>query len=157
MRNLLADDLDRVLTQTTGLWDDLRGARLFLTGASGFFGCWLLETLLWANDRLQLDVRVVALTRDGGAFSNKAPHLARHSALKLHEGDVLTCAFPEGSFTHVVHAAADPRPCVDRADRERMFATIVDGTRRTLEFARRAKAQRFLFTSSGAVYGPQPA
>jgi FlaA1/EpsC-like NDP-sugar epimerase len=51
MRTLLADDLDRVLAQTAGLWDDLRGARILLTGGTGFFGCWLLETLLRANER----------------------------------------------------------------------------------------------------------
>jgi dTDP-glucose 4,6-dehydratase len=38
-----------------------------------------------------------------------------------------------------------------------MFETIHGGTRRTLEFARRAGARRFLFVSSGAVYGRQPA
>jgi dTDP-glucose 4,6-dehydratase len=37
-----------------------------------------------------------------------------------------------------------------------MFETIVDGTRRTLEMARKTGARRFLLTSSGAVYGRQP-
>jgi len=157
MANLLADDLDRVLMQTAGLWDDLRGARLFMTGATGFFGSWLLETLLHADIRLKLGVSVVALTRDAAAFSSRSPHLAQHAAVTLHEGDVRTFEFPTGAFSHVIHAAADPSPIASRADRERMFDTIVDGTRRTLACARAAGARRFLFTSSGAVYGAQPA
>ncbi len=38
-----------------------------------------------------------------------------------------------------------------------MFDMDIGGTRRTLELARRSGATRFLLTSSGAVYGRQPA
>ena len=37
-----------------------------------------------------------------------------------------------------------------------MYAVIVDGTRRVLEFAADAGVTRLMLTSSGAVYGPQP-
>jgi dTDP-glucose 4,6-dehydratase len=156
MANVLANDLDRVLMQTEGLWDDLRGARVFLTGGTGFFGSWLLETLLNAEARVKLGVSVVVLTRDPARFTTRLPHLARHTAVTLHEGDVRSFTFPSGAFSHVVHAAADPSPIVTRPDRERMFDTIVEGTRRVLHCARASGAGRFLFTSSGAVYGTQP-
>jgi nucleoside-diphosphate-sugar epimerase len=155
--NPLARDLDHVLAHTSGLWDELRGARLFITGGTGFFGCWLLETFLWANDRLNLDASAVVLTRDRRAFQRKAPHLAMHRAVALHHGDVRTFEFPDGGFSHVIHAATDSGKPLAERDRPMMFETIVTGARRTLEFARGAAARRFLLTSSGAVYGRQPA
>jgi dTDP-glucose 4,6-dehydratase len=156
MANPLADDLDHVLAHTAGLWDSLRGARLFLTGGTGFFGCWLLETFLWANDHLGLGASVVVLTRDPDAFANKAPHLASHRSVTLHTGDVRTFAFPQGAFSHVIHAATTSGATLNVVDRLPMFDTIVNGTRRALDFARHSGATRFLLTSSGAVYGRQP-
>ena len=156
MRNPLAEDLDRVLARTGGLWEELRGARVFMTGGTGFFGCWLLETLLWANDRLALGASVVVLTRSAAGFRTKAPWLAGNGAVTLQEGDVRTFAFMDGAFTHVIHAAVDAVPPVTPADRLRVFDIIVEGTRRALEFARRSGAGRFLLTSSGGVYGRQP-
>lgn len=155
-RNPLARDLDQVLAQTGGLWDELRGARVFLTGGTGFFGCWLLETFLWANDHLKLDASVVVLTRDAKAFGHKAPHLAFHPSVTLHVGDVRAFAFIDGRFTHVIHAATDSSAPAGGRDRLMMLDTIVSGTRRALDFARRSGARRFLLTSSGAVYGRQP-
>jgi nucleoside-diphosphate-sugar epimerase len=155
--NPLARDLDHVLARTGGLWEDLRGGRLFITGGTGFFGCWLLETFLRANDELDLGASVVVLTRNGGAFERRAPHIAAHKDVTLQHGDVRTFEFADGGFSHVIHAAVDARPPRDRRDRLLVFDTIVEGTRRTLEFARRARAGRFLLASTGAVYGRQPA
>jgi nucleoside-diphosphate-sugar epimerase len=157
MPNPLAVDLDHVLARTSGLWDELRGARVFVTGGTGFFGSWLLETFLWANDHLKLEASVVVLTRDGSAFARRAPHLASHPAVTLHDGDVRTFELTDGAFSHVIHAATYSSATLDDGDRPILFETIVGGTRRTLELARRSGATRFLLTSSGAVYGPQPA
>jgi nucleoside-diphosphate-sugar epimerase len=156
MRNPLARDLDHVLAQTSGLWDDLRGARLFVTGGTGFFGCWLLETFLWANDHLNLDASVVVLTRNQSRFETRVPHLASDPAVTLHQGDVRTFEYRNGPFSHVIHAATDSASPLANRDHRLMFESIVVGTERTLEFARRTGARRFLLTSSGAVYGRQP-
>jgi dTDP-glucose 4,6-dehydratase len=152
----LAQDLDHVLAHTGGLWDELRGRRVFITGGTGFFGCWLLESFTWANDRLGLGARAVVLTRDPAAFARKAPHLAGHPAVRLHRGDVRSFAFPLGPFHAVVHAATESSTTLNANDPLTMLDTVVQGTRRTLEFARACAARHFLLTSSGAVYGRQP-
>jgi len=154
--NSLAQDLDDILVRTYDLWDELRSQRIFITGGTGFFGCWLLESLIWANDKLGLNAEVVVLTRNYDAFRKKAPHLANHPSIQFIIGDVTSFNFPEGNFSYVIHAATEASAKLNEENPLLMFDTIVQGTRHTLEFAKLCQAKKFLLTSSGAVYGKQP-
>jgi dTDP-glucose 4,6-dehydratase len=156
MRPLPAADLGDVLGAVGPLWEDLRGGRLFVTGGTGFVGSWLLESFVRAHDALGLAARAVVLTRDANAFRLRAPHLADHPALGLLTGDVRSFVFPEGPITHILHAAS-PLPGAPRAaEAAETRDVIVAGTRRALELAAARGVRRFLFISSGAVYGRQP-
>jgi nucleoside-diphosphate-sugar epimerase len=146
-------DLDHVLSGTLGCWEKLKGNRIFVTGATGFFGKWLLETFAHANDVLGLGAELVGLSRDTQAFARRAPHLAAHPAIRLLQGDVRGFEFPKGPFSHVIHAGTTSSAPVPPLE---MLDTIVDGTRRTLDFAVASGAADFLLVSSGAVYGRQP-
>jgi dTDP-glucose 4,6-dehydratase len=156
MPPLPSDDLDDICQQTSPLWEEARGSHIFLTGGTGFFGCWLVESFLRANERLRLDAHLTVLTRSPEGFLKKCPYLAGASGLTLLAGDVRTFNFPDGTFPFVIHAATEAS--VRQADEEplEMLSTIVDGTKRTLDFAVARGARKFLLTSSGAVYGKQP-
>jgi dTDP-glucose 4,6-dehydratase len=156
MFNPLAADLDHVLAHTSEVWDRLENARIFVTGGTGFSGCWLLESFAWACDHRRLGASMTVLTRSPEAFQAKAPHLAGHRSIELLRGDIRDFDFPAGRCTHVIHAAADATPELVRDRPLVVLDSIVKGTRRALDFAIAAGAQRFLFASSGAVYGPQP-
>lgn len=153
MSKLPADDLAHVFDHTRELWSELRGQRLFITGGTGFFGRWLLETFADANDRLSLGASAVVLTRNPQSFAAKATHLAARNDLTLLQGDVRDFDFPEGEFSHLIHAGTTSSAAVEPLE---MFDTIVQGTRRVLDFAATHQTRKFLFISSGAVYGQQP-
>jgi len=156
MPNPLSADLDYILECTRDLWEHVRGKRIFVTGGTGFFGCWLLESFCWANDHLDLHASVTVLTRNPGKFALKVPHLAAHPAIQLHVDDVRTFTFPAGGFMYVIHAATAASAQLNFESPLTMLDTIIDGTRHTLDFARQCGSHRFLLTSSGAVYGKQP-
>lgn len=152
----LERDLKEILAQTKELWPMVAGKRIFVTGGTGFFGCWLLESFLYANDHLNLNAEIHVLTRNAASFRAKAPQLTSHPNLYLHEGDICSFSFPEGPFAYIIHAATEASAKLNEEDGLRMLDTIVEGTRHTLDFARHCGAEGFLLTSSGAVYGRQP-
>lgn len=150
-------DLEYILSHTQGLWENLREQSIFLTGGTGFVGAWLLESLLTANDKLNLRTKVVVLTRDPERFFSRSPHLTQHASVQLLSGSITGFEFPDGTFPFVIHAATEAHFEPDAEYPLGAFDADVDGTRRVLEFARSHGVRRFLFTSSGAVYGKQPA
>lgn len=154
--NPLAGDLEHVLDHTRDLWDELRGQRIFITGGTGYVGCWFLESFTWANDKLNLSASATVLTRNPDAFLRKAPHLAQHPAVSLYQGDIRSFEFPQGTYSHLIHAAAESSTRLNEHHPLEMFDVIVEGTRHILEFSTKSGVNKFLFLSTGAVYGPQP-
>ncbi len=154
--NVLSKDLDYILEKTFHVWEELRGQSLFITGGTGFFGCWLLESFIWVNKKLNLNARAMVLTRHIDSFTRKYPHLAKSSDITFLEGDVRSFTFPTETFSHIIHAATDASVELNNTNPVLMIDTIIEGTKHTLEFARHNGSKGFLFIGSGAVYGKQP-
>lgn len=154
--SLLREDLDFILGCRPEIWKELSGARIFITGGTGFIGTWLVESLLWARRYAAIDVEVTVLSRDPSTFFCKVPHLNNDPALRFVVGDVRNFKFPNASYTHVVHAATAASAKLNLEKPTEMVDTIVNGSIRVFEFAERCGAKTVLQTSSGGVYGPQP-
>src|ERR1700757_5372275 len=92
--NRLASDLEFIAANTSGLWEELRGERLFITGGTGFFGCWLVESFCFVNRLLGLGAKVTILTRNPRVFAQKCPHLASDSAVRTLAGGCTKFFFP---------------------------------------------------------------
>jgi UDP-glucuronate decarboxylase len=130
---------------------------ILLTGGTGFFGKALLRHWAAIESTGQAIGHVTLLSRDPKRFADQYPELVTHHWLQLIKGDVCDSAsLPIGqTFTHVLHAATESTtgPLLPPMQR---FDQIVNGTKNILELAVASGASRFLLTSSGGVYGPQP-
>jgi nucleoside-diphosphate-sugar epimerase len=148
-------DLAHILSLTRPVWERARGKRIFLTGATGFFGAWLLESLAYCNRELHLETSATVLCRNPEAAVARMPHLGGETSIRFVAGDVRSFDFPDQSFDFVIHAAAASSGA-EAAQPLNLLTTLVRGTERVLEFAKARNTEAFLFVSSGAVYGPQP-
>jgi len=156
VRPLPNEDLEHILINTSSIWNEAKGKSFFITGGTGFFGFWLLESFAYINDRLELGMSACVLTRDVQKFRFRAPHLANRLDLNFVEGDIRTFKYPVGDFTYVIHAATETNAKYNKAYPQDVLDTIIGGTKHVLEFCQKASVCKILITSSGAVYGPQP-
>ena len=156
--SLLEKDLKFIAEKILSLLSFFKNQKIFITGGTGFFGSWILETFLYLNETLDLNLSAVILTRNYKKFEQKAPYLAKYKYFKFIEGDVKNFKFFKENFLAVIHMAATSAEETFRGEDElKKFDTIVEGTRHVLEFTKYNKIPYFLFTSSGAVYGPHTA
>jgi UDP-glucuronate decarboxylase len=130
---------------------------LFISGGTGFFGKALLRHLISHQGNSERPNHLTLLSRSPENFKSSNPDLASLAGIHFHSGDI---SLPESlpfnaRFDGIIHAATDSTNGAALSPLIR-YAQIVDGTRHLLDFAVASGAKRFLLTSSGGVYGPQP-
>lgn len=128
----------------------MSGRTYFVTGGTGFLGRAIVRALC---DRKDTDA-IVCLTRQ----PTNRQSMRYWGPVELWEGDITTCEFPRIPFTDLIHGANEANDLL-QPDKVAYYYTIVEGTRRVLDWAsHQPTIQRKLFLSSGAagrdtVYG----
>lgn len=153
--SLFQNSLEYVKIEADCDLEQLRDKHIFLTGCTSFFGKWLIECLLWAEYTMKLGIRLTVLTRNANGFLRNMPHLRRHKALTLVEGDATTLQ-PNvvSSFQYGIHAVNllyDDAP--DWAARH--MRTAVLSTENIMHLAAEHGCGTVLLASSGGAYGSQ--
>ncbi|MEN3976053.1 NAD-dependent epimerase/dehydratase family protein [Emcibacter sp. SYSU 3D8] len=150
--SLFRNDLDYIGAGVRPLRGALAGASILVTGATGFFGMWLVEGLLWASTAHDLSLRVTMLSRDGPRFlAGRGRHLGVHPNLTVLSGDVASFDDHGHRFTHIIHAANEGAAGHAAS---RHIGTAIGGTRHIIDLAAAHGTEAVLLTSSGAVYRP---
>ncbi len=155
------EHVTRLIAPCMSMW---HGARILVTGASGFIGSWLVESFHHVNAALGLDAHMVGVGAPTDDFAARCPQLLGLDDVTMIRADVrrlgaeLRAQLPEwgNRIDAVIHAAIH----VDSLTYDRQplptLETAIMGTHAALELARTTNVRRFLFVSSGAVYGAQP-
>ncbi len=145
-----AQDL-RIAVDATCDIEKLCGCSVLITGATGLIGSFLVDTLLAYNqDGADIDIYALGRSSDrlkarfDGAITDKL-HFVEHDVNEKPAFDF--------SVDYVIHAASNAYPAAFATDPVGTILSNVLGTNYLLDYAKTHGVKRFLFVSSGEVYG----
>ena len=124
------------------------GARIVVSGASGFIGSWICELLFQISREYQVKIEVVLLTRNEKLLREKMHNIPK--SFFVIEHDISRSATQIGFVSHIIHSAM---PTVATSGGNIQRASL-EGAKNLLKSVSLSQNKPvFVNLSSGAVYG----
>lgn len=134
--------------------DFLRGKNVLITGASGMLGSCLVDALSVWNRKQTVPCRIIAVSRNSDAAAKRFRPVWKESFFSFHAQDI--CDELNGlpdAVDYIIHAASNADPVrMAKYPADTLLANVL-GTKNLLNYGMSHGMKRFLFVSSGEVYG----
>ena len=129
----------------------LCGRTLLLTGASGLLGTWIADALRDWNESQAQPIRLILAGRDTRRLAERFG--PEGEFLRYQQYDLSAPISMDIRADFIIHAAGNAHPASFRKDPAGTLSDTVLGAHRMLDFATHCGCERFLYVSSGEVYG----
>ena len=152
MNDIVKNDVEEIINDNID-WSYFKNKKIFLTGASGFYGSYILKTLVDANKKLNLSLDISISIRDPDALFNKFRNLIDLDELSCIEWDINNILTTElQNIDVIIHSASNASPKFYKIDPVGTIVPNVIGTKTLLDIAKKNNS-KFILISSGSVYG----
>ncbi len=131
---------------------ELRGSSVLITGATGLIGSFVVDMLLEYNRLEQADIHIYALGRSEQRLKARFEDVAT-DRLHFVAQDVNQPPSFDFEVDYIIHAASNAYPASFAEDPVGTILSNIFGTQYLLDYAKNHGTKRFLFVSSGEVYG----
>ena len=134
-------------------WTKLDNKVVMITGATGLVGKFLIQVLLFRNQQNNIHTKIVAVGRNKAKFLARFAKFENNPDLMFYEHDVQKPCDYTDRLDIIIHMASNTHPRLYATDPIGTEMTNIFGTYYLLQKASENKGCRFVFTSSGDVYG----
>lgn len=131
-------------------YNKLNNKSILVTGATGLIGKALVDYLLLIDEKKGLSMKVFAASRSRESFDKR---FEKNDKLFYYSYNLDEPLSDDERFDYIIHAASNADPKMFHTDPVGTMVSNFSGTHNLLEYARKNKTERFLFVSSGEVYG----
>ncbi len=143
-------DLRTTLAHCIGI-DKLKNSSILITGATGTICSYLVDTLLAYNAEQKANITIYATSRNVSKLASC--FTSQTQQLKFIEFDITKPLCFDVPVDYIIHAAGNAYPASFVADPVGTIMGNIIGTYHLLEYTRTHATKRFLYVSSGEVYG----
>lgn len=127
----------------------LNGKKILITGACGLIGSAIIDFLMENN----VNCNLYALARNRCKIEKRFSSYLGCSNFHILEGDVNEPLTQDLVFNYIINAASNANPNAYATDPVGTMWTNFNGTKNLLDYGREHGLERFLYVSSGEVYG----
>jgi nucleoside-diphosphate-sugar epimerase len=151
---IIYEDIQTILSEEIE-WDYLNGKTVLVTGANGFIPSYIVYTLIELNDlKLKSNpITILALVRNKEKAVKKFAQFVSNENFHLIVSDVSQPIQLHEKIDIIIHAASQASPKYYGTDPVGTLKANTIGTANMLELARNNGVEKFLYISSGEVYG----
>lgn len=149
---IISEDMGMIFSSKDS-WEALRGSKVFITGAAGMIASYLVLFFIYLNEIYNYNIEIYAGIRNKDKAAWRFGKYLRRAYFHLYNEDVNEPVKISSDIDYIFHAASLASPQFYGSNPvETMLPNIV-GTNEILKFAVKHKVKKFIFFSSGAVYG----
>lgn len=145
-------DLDIIYRMPVN-WQMYRNKVVLVTGATGRLGRYIVETLVDADTRYNLNMRIVGAARSERKTRQVFAELLELPNVSFLYQDISETIKYDGSVDYIFHTAGPAAPVDFRETAVETLWAHVCGTHNILEFARKHRTRRVFYVSTVEIYG----
>lgn len=143
------DDIMEIATLNLP-WDKLSGSNILITGATGLIGSCLVEILM---SRPNKDFHIYASGRDEIRAKERFKEFENDPSFHFFKYDVMKPLEGDKSFQYIIHAASNASPNFFASKPVEVIKSNIDGVSNLIDYGIEHGLKRFLYVSTGEVYG----
>lgn len=135
-------------------WDRFQNTTILISGATGLIGSFLIDVLMYKNEKDNLACTILALGRNQEKANYRFHPYLNNERFYFFPCDI-TQTLPnwQGVVDYIIHAASNTHPVAYATDPIGTITTNVLGTKNLLDYAVEHQTKRTAFLSSVEIYG----
>lgn len=131
----------------------MQNKKVLITGASGFLGYYLVNTLMYANDAYDMNCVIILLVRNINRFYNIWRTIFSRQDIRFIIQDIRDEIINSFNADLIIHAATTSDSKKLKSNGFDVIDAAINGTKNIIQYALKSNVESIVYVSSITVYG----